>query len=168
MPGTRITNDTERTPKADSTPPDPATRAFDLPGFGPLTRIATQMGDFPAQTLRVGDRVRTREGAFKRIVWLDRILLDETFLEHHPEAMPVLIRHDAFGPALPAHDVVLSPGQPIHGDRRHLHARIKRAGDLTGGPRVMRKAETMITYTLFHCGEKVDVCAEGLWLPVAP
>jgi len=133
-----------------------------------MTRITTDLGDFPAQALRVGDRVRTRRGPFKRIVWLDRVVLDESFLVHHPEARPVLIRPGAFGAGFPAREVVVSPAQRIHPPRPQPGTRAQPAGRLTTGPRIMRKPETIFTYTLFHCDELVDVHAEGLWLPIPP
>lgn len=148
-------------------PPDPAP-GWTLPGFGPMTRIATEYGDFPAQTLRVGDRVRTRRGPLKRIVWLDRIVLDEGFLAHRPDALPILIRPGAFGAGLPARDVLVSPGQRIHPPRMQPGARPQPAGRLTAGPRILRKPETIFTYTLFHCDELVDVHVEGLWVPIPP
>ncbi|WP_165899221.1 Hint domain-containing protein [Rhodovulum steppense] len=133
-----------------------------------MTRITTELGDFPAQALRVGDRVRTRRGPFKLIVWLDRVVLDESFLAHHPEAQPVLIRPGAFGAGFPAREVVVSPAQRIHPPRPQPGTRAQPAGRLTTGPRIMRKPETIFTYTLFHCDELVDVHAEGLWLPIPP
>ncbi|TCO73488.1 Hint domain-containing protein [Rhodovulum euryhalinum] len=142
--------------------------AWTLPGFGPMTRITTDFGDFPAQTLRVGDRVRTRRGPFKRIVWLDRYVLDEAFLACHPEALPILIRPGAFGPGLPLAEVVVSPAQRIHGPRMQPGVRPQPAGLLTSGPRIMRKPETIFTYTLFHCDELVDVHVTGLWIPIPP
>jgi hypothetical protein len=32
----------------------------------------------------------------------------------------------------------------------------------------MRKPEQIFTYTRFHCGEPVEVQAEGLWLTANP
>lgn len=159
-------------PSGSRSEPDAQARGrgpvWSLPGFGPMTRIATQMGDFPAQTLRVGDRVRTRRGPYMPIVWLDRLKLDEDFLACHPEAQPVLIRPGAFGAGLPARDVVVSPGQRLHAPRLHPGARPEPASRLTGGPRILRRPETIFTYTLFHCEDLVDVHVEGLWVPLPP
>lgn len=142
--------------------------SWTVPGFGPMTRIATDCGDFPAQALRVGDRVRTRQGRIRPIVWLDRILLDAAFLERCPEAMPVLIRRGAMGPQLPAQDVVVSPAQIVLPARSEPGLRPRRAVELTAGPRALRKMETTVSYTIFHCGAPEEVSVEGLWMPVAP
>lgn len=142
--------------------------SWDVPGFGPMTRIATDCGDFPAQALRVGDRVRTRQGPIRPIAWLDRLLLDEAFLQRHPEALPVLIRQGALGPRLPARDIVVSPAQVVFAARAEPGARPKRAVELTAGPRALRKAETSVSYTVFHCGAPEEVSVEGVWMPVAP
>ncbi|WP_175566955.1 Hint domain-containing protein [Rhodovulum sp. ES.010] len=133
-----------------------------------MTRISTQMGAFPAQTLRVGDRVRTRRGPYLRIVWLDRLTLDEAFLTAHPEALPILIRPGAFGAGLPARNVVVSPGQRLHPQTPGLGSRSEPAARLTSIPRILRKPETIFTYTLFHCEDLVDVHVEGLWVPLPP
>jgi len=140
----------------------------DFPGFGPMTRISTDFGAVPAQALRVGDRVRTRTGVIRPIVWLDRIVLDEAFLARHPGALPILIRAGAFGPGLPARDVTVAPGQPVGVGRFRSAEAPRPARMLTAGPGALRKTESMITYTRFHCGQDVEVDAERLWMPVAP
>lgn len=148
----------------------PGTEARDwtLPGFGPLTRITTSFGDVPAQALRKGDLVRTRNGDFRQIEWLDRIVLDEEFLSFHPDALPVHIRVGALGRGLPAQDLYLSPNQPIDAAASHIAGRPQLVRDLIGRPGVFRKAEAMYTYTLFHCGEAVVVQAGRMCLPVEP
>lgn len=139
-----------------------------LPGFGPLAPIETDFGNFPAQTLRVRDRVRTRNGMFAQIVWLDRLVLNEDFMHRHPEAQPVLIRAGAIGLGMPKQDVLVSPGQMIclgggYGPRTN-----KLASELVGGGKAIRRPEPMFTYTLFHCGTPVEVHVDGVWMHVDP
>jgi hypothetical protein len=152
---------------AQAQPPG-AAGVCELPGFGPMTRITTDLGPFPAQTLRVGDRLRIRSGAYRPIVWLDRIVLDEDYLARHPEGLPILIRADAMGRGMPEQDVMLAPGQPVRAGQVQSGAAPRPARALLSGPRVMRKPETLVTYTVFHCGQAVDVHVDGLWVPVAP
>lgn len=159
--------------KSASGPRDPkrpgsADLVWSLPGFGPMTRITTSFGEVHAQALREGDLVRTKTGDFKPIVWLDRILLDEAFLARHPDAMPVLIRAGSLGRGLPRQDVTLSPRQPVSGVANHLSSATRTAADLLNHPGVFRKAETAVTYTLFHCGAPQMVMAEKLWISTAP
>lgn len=143
-------------------------RQWDFPGFGPLTRIETMSGPFPAQALRVGDRVRTRKGAFAEIRWLDRVVLDEAFLHNHPEAQPVLIPGKSLGRGLPSNDVVLSPGQRVNLDGLLMPRSSCRARELIGARGGRRKSETIVTYTMFTCARPEEVKVEGLWVKLEP
>jgi hypothetical protein len=161
------------TPKpADPAPADPEAATvrglWSLPGFGPMLRIATSFGPVPAQALRKRDLVRTRSGEFRKIEWVDRMVLDEGFLKSVPSALPVLVRAGALGGGLPANDILVSPEQVLciaapGTAPRHVVAR-----DLLTRPGVMRKPEQIFTYTRFHCGEPAEVQAEGLWLAANP
>lgn len=142
--------------------PEPA---WNVPGFGPLTRISTSFGEVPAQALRLGDKVRVKGGALKTITWLDRIHLEEGFMASMPSASPVLIRKDALGWGMPVADVLVSPYQLIEMPNGRP---AQRAYTLTERPLVMVRAESLMTYTLFHCGGKDLVHSEGLWMPVMP
>lgn len=139
-----------------------------LPGFGPMSRVTTSFGDVHAQALRLRDLVRTKSGEFKPIVWLDRLVLEEEFLHRHPDALPVLIRAHALGRGLPRADLALSPRQPVSPVANRLPTSARTAADLLQRPGVFRKAETTVTYTLFHCGEPQLVMAERLWVSVSP
>jgi hypothetical protein len=139
-----------------------------LPGFGPMTRITTSFGDVHAQALRERDRVRTKTGEFKPVVWIDRITLDDEFLRRHPDAMPILIRAGALGRGLPKHDVTLSPRQQIAPMANHLPPSAKTAADLLSRPGVFRKADPTVVYTQFHCGTPQTVMTEKMWVSVSP
>jgi hypothetical protein len=141
---------------------------WDFPGFGPLTRVDTMSGPFPAQALRVGDRVRTRRGNFAEIRWVDRVVLDEEFLHKHPEAQPVLIPARSLGRGLPASDVVLSPGQKLSLDGLLMPRSSCVASDLVRANGARRKIETIFTYTMFLCAQPEEVKVEGLWVKLEP
>lgn len=128
----------------------------------------TSFGAVHAQALRKGDMVRTRSGEFARIEWIDRILIDEDFMEKNPDARPVLIQAGALGRGLPTHDVLLSPGQIISPNEVGMIRKPVRARDLLGRPGFVRKAETATTYTRFHMGCDADVLCEKLWISVNP
>lgn len=148
---------------------DQVERTWTLPGFGPLTRITTSLGDVPAQALRERDLVRTRSGDFKPIVWLDRIVLDEEFLSLHPDALPVHIKPNALGRGVPSHDVFLAPRQPIAPRANKLMGRYEDGAlNLIGRPGVFRKAEAMYTYTLFHLGEPAVVQVSKMFVDIEP
>ncbi|MCU0907005.1 MAG: Hint domain-containing protein [Rhodobacteraceae bacterium] len=156
-------------PAAD---PDPETAThrglWSMPGFGPMVRVVTSFGPVPAQALRQRDLVRTRSGEFRRIEWMDRMVLDEGFLKSVPSALPVLVRAGALGSGLPANDIVVSPEQVLCIAGPGVAPRHVVARELLTRPGVMRKPEQIFTYTRFHCGEPVEVQAEGLWLTANP
>jgi len=162
----------EPKPRAPARPrrrvPGMRPRDWMMPGFGPLTRVTTSLGDVPAHALRVRDMVRTRGGDFRPIVWLDRLVLDEEYLSLHPDALPVLIRAGALARGVPSHDVYLAPRQSIDPQANRLAPSHKRAMDLLGRPGVLRKAEAMYTYTLFHLGEPQVVQASKMFVTVDP
>lgn len=143
-------------------------RTWTLPGFGPLSRITTSLGETPAQALRKGDLVRTKSGQFKPIVWLDRILLDEEFISLHPDALPVVVRKDALGRGVPSADVHLAPEQPLDAAAHRLETRHDTARALLGRPGVLRKAEAMYTYTLFHLGAPEVIRASKMYVRIDP
>ena len=133
-----------------------------------MTRITTSIGEVHAGALRERDLVRTRSGEFRPIVWVDRILLEEGFLERHHDAHPILIKAGALGRGLPRADVTLSPRQPVVPLANQLPGSAKTAADLLSRPGVFRKAETSFTYTMLHCGAPEIVMTEKLWVGVSP
>ncbi len=137
------------------------------PGFGPLTRIETDFGHFPAQALRVRDRVRLRTGRFCPIARVDRLLLDEAFLDLHHQAQPILIQPGRLGYGLPAEPVLLAPGQKLS-DRQRLPASLTTARDLLRAGMAQCRPERFLTYVVFSFTEAEDVCSGGLWLRVEP
>ena len=139
-----------------------------VPGFGPMTRVTTNFGQIPAQTLRVRDMVRTQSGDFLPIVWLDRILLNEDFMHSHPEAMPVELLPSAFGPGKPAQTVILSPGQDVCPEPGFGTPELTRVSDMLHRPGALRKPEQIYTYTVFHLGRPAMVDCEGLWVYLDP
>ena len=148
----------------------PATKplVWSLPGFGPMARITTSFGEVHAQTLRERDLVRTRSGEFKPIKWIDRIVLEEEFLKRHSDAQPILIRVGALGRGLPRQDILLSPRQTLAPLAGQFPGSAKVASDLLHKAGVFRKAESTITYTMFHCGTPEVVMCEKLWVAVSP
>lgn len=146
----------------------PRTDVWPLPGFAPMTRISTSFGEVHAIALRVGDMVRTARGDLKPIVWLDRISLDDRFLNDMPDANPIKITADSFGRGLPKVDVMLSPRQTIGLNPRINMPEGKEAADLMQRPGVFRQPETGLSYTMFHLGEPQDVLCEGIAIRIAP
>lgn len=144
-----------------------AAPGWNIAGFGPLTRIETDFGPFPAQALRVRDRIRLRTGRFCAIVHVGRLLLDEAFLDRNHDAQPVLLQPGRLGYGFPAEPVLLSPGQKLS-DRQRLPESFRTARDLLDAGMAHRRPERCLTYVRFCFEEAEDVCSGGLWLRVEP
>lgn len=84
-----------------------------LPCFLAGTRLRTPQGDIAVEALREGDLVLTGSGAAVPIIWIGQRDVD---LRRHPapeRVCPVRIAAHAFGPGLPARDLILSPDHAI-------------------------------------------------------
>lgn len=83
------------------------------PCFLAGTRIATERGDVPVEALRIGDRCVRADGGARPVVWIGDRKLDA---ERHPRPeaiLPVRVRAGAFGPRIPARDLLLSPDHSV-------------------------------------------------------
>ena len=129
--------------------------------------ITTAFGQVHAHTLRKRDRVKIKTGAYFEITRINRVRLDADYLHYHPGAQPILIRAGAFGRDVPAADVVLAPFQRLDAHQPFVAACANKAIDALKKPHVSRKAESMITYTVFHCEKPATVCCEGLWVEMS-
>lgn len=139
-----------------------------LPGLAPMTRVSTSFGDVHAIALRKGDLVETREGEFRPIVWLNRIMLDQEFLNSKPDSNPVEIRAGAVANGVPKFDIMVSPRQVIcPSSASGLPAKVE-AADLKSRAGVSRRKETGLSYTMFHLGAPAEVLCEGVYLRFAP
>lgn len=142
----------------------PEDQRWPYAGLAPMTRVRTSFGDVYAVALRKGDLVKTRNGEFKPIVWLDRIMLEDEFLQNMVDSNPILLPAGSVARGLPRKDVLVSPRQiiPRQGDFMEM----RDAGSLVGRPNVRRKFETSLSYTIFHTGETEDVLVEGMYLRI--
>ena len=138
-----------------------ASERWPLPGLAPMTRVRTSFGDVHAIALRKGDEVLTRAGDYKRILWINRIKLDEVFLSQKPDSNPIVIGAGALGQK---GELMVSPRQVICSDDTSGLAKGREASMLVSHPGVRRLRETGLTYTLFHVGEEAEVYCEGLYL----
>ncbi|MAX72543.1 Hint domain-containing protein [Alterinioella nitratireducens] len=80
------------------------------------TMIDTPEGPVAVETLATGDLVRTLDGPPQRVRWIGSRRLDRAALAADPSLRPVRIAQDAFGPARPARDLVVSPQHRIYLD----------------------------------------------------
>ncbi|WP_347310619.1 Hint domain-containing protein [Defluviimonas sp. SAOS-178_SWC] len=95
-----------------------------VPCFTPGTRIETRQGPVAVERLKAGDRVLTKDHGYQTLRWIGRRDLTPADLAAHPTLRPILIRAGAFGPAMPARDMRLSPQHRVllSGARAELFA----------------------------------------------
>ena len=89
------------------------TQTSTVPCYAAGTRIATEAGEVPVETLRPGDRVRTAAGRLAPVVWVGRTRID---LRRHPApraAAPVRIEAGALADGLPRRDLLVSPDHAL-------------------------------------------------------
>ncbi len=95
------------------TPSIPCTLEAVSPCFTPGTQIATQHGEIAVQSLRVGDKVITRDHGLQEIRWIGQARMFAQDFQSNPHLMPVLIQQGALGKGLPERDLVVSPNHRI-------------------------------------------------------
>ena len=152
-----------KAPTKVSETPEHLPGQWTLPGFGPMTRVSTSIGDMHAQVLRERDELRCEMGENESVVSVDRINLDEDFMAGMPDSQPILIHAGALGHGLPKVDVLVSPEQKIGFGIQRCETGFRPARDFLGQRGVVRKTEPLFTYTRFRCDREVAVRMEGLW-----
>lgn len=81
--------------------------------FARGTRMAAPTGEVAVEDLGVGDTLLTADGAQQRIVWIGHRKLDCTRHPDGGQVWPVRVAAGAFGPGLPARDLLLSPQHAV-------------------------------------------------------
>ncbi len=151
---------------APAATPEPEARSWHLPGILGPTRVSTSFGDVPAHLVRVRDQLRTRDGGFQPVLRIDAYKLDDEFLQHRPDARPVLIRQGSLGGGLPAKDVMISPGQKLQ-VRSEGHAeKLLHARDVSSQTHLQNHAAGTLSYFVFHVAQPALARCEGLWMTV--
>ncbi len=77
--------------------------------FTPGTRIATPQGDRAIETLREGDRIRTRDNGAREIRWIGSRRMTGARLYAIPTLRPIRIRAGALGIERPDQELLVSP-----------------------------------------------------------
>lgn len=146
--------------------PDDAT--WSLPGFGAGALVATSFGHVPVELLRRRDAIRTPEGRFLRVQYVDKIQLDRRYLLTHPEAQPVNIHESGVAPSMPERSMLVSACQKIVPPQMMRGQPPKAAVDYIGRSGIRRKSHGYFTYYVFHCGEPCMANVNGLWMEIDP
>ncbi|WP_082389014.1 cadherin-like domain-containing protein [Celeribacter marinus] len=80
-----------------------------IPCFTPGTMIATPEGERAVESLKVGDKVITRDNGMQTIRWVGAKEMTTDELTKRAELKPILIREGALGQGLPERDMIVSP-----------------------------------------------------------
>ncbi|MDQ1080816.1 Hint domain-containing protein [Pseudoroseomonas cervicalis] len=112
--------------------------------FMPGTRIATPGGSCAVEALRIGDAVRTAEGAVRPVRWIGRQRIVPLFADRL-RAWPVRIQAGALGEGLPARDLCLSPDHALW-----LDGLLVQAGALVNGTTIRRETALPEAFDYLH------------------
>jgi hypothetical protein len=149
---------------APRTEPKATEPAWTLPGLLGSTRVMTSFGHVPAQLVRVGDTLRTREGSFVRVQRISDLRIDEDFLGRRPDAAPVIIRRNGLRSGVPHQDVALSPGQMVSVGPNRFEDRLVRADTLSRERGGIDRSLGMMVYIRLHLAESAQINCDGLWV----
>ncbi len=140
-----------------------------VPCFTPGCRIAIDKGAVRVESIRVGDRLRVRDGGFAVVRWVGHRRVGGAELAAQPGLRPVEIDAGALGPGLPRRGLVVSPqhrllfsGGPcalLFGEEEVLVP----AQHLVGLTGVRQIAVASVDYIHFMFDRHQLVRANGLW-----
>jgi hypothetical protein len=129
----------------------------DPPCFVAGTLIATPSGAVAVERLSVGDIVLTEGGGVAPITWIGARRVD---CSRHPDPSriwPVRIRADAFAPARPTRDLLLSPDHAIFAEGVLIPVK-----HLLNGHTIAQVATDEVTYVHLELPRHAVILAEGL------
>jgi hypothetical protein len=121
------------------------------------TLIATERGEALVETLAIGDRVLTKDGAAKPIKWLGHRVYDGRFAAGDSHVLPICIKAGALADGVPRRDLWLSPQHALY-----LDGMLIPAGALVNGASIVQaKAMERIAYYHIELAIHDVLLAEG-------
>lgn len=129
--------------------------------------LSSVRGEIRAETLRAGDRLKTRDG---RHIGVEKVEIIEgtTGSSAVQEAMrPITIRRGTLAAGSPRRDIPVTRNQPVIGGAHGATAE-KPAKDLGGRVTTATLGELAPKLILVTCEETVVIGASGLWLGPNP
>ena len=130
---------------------------YQPPCFAAGTRIATPVGDVAVEAIAAGDLVLTLSGQARPVVWVGRRHVGVTRHKKPETVRPVVVEAGAFGEALPARDLVLSPDHAIYVDGSLIPVKY-----LVNGANVRALKVAAVTYHHIELADHDVVFAEGM------
>ena len=140
-----------------------------IPCFTPGTLIATPRGEVPVESLKVGDKIITRDNGMQEIRWLGRRDLSWSDLAAAPHLKPILVRQGSLGNGLPERDMMVSPNHRllVANDRTALyfdeHEVLVAAKHLAAGKGIHSVDAAGTSYIHFMCDRHEVVLSNGAW-----
>ncbi|WP_159086931.1 Hint domain-containing protein [Loktanella sp. Alg231-35] len=140
-----------------------------VPCFTPGTAIATPRGEVPVESLKIGDRVITRDNGIQTITWASARRLAHRHLQGRPELRPIRIKAGALGDGLPEQDMLVSPTHrllitselaQLYFDQSEVLVSAKHMLAMDG---VEIDKAPYITYIHFMCAKHEIVLSNGVW-----
>lgn len=140
-----------------------------IPCFTPGTLIATPRGEVPVESLRIGDKIITRDNGMQEIRWMGRRDLSWADLSAAPHLKPILVRQGSLGNGLPERDMMVSPNHRllVANDRTALyfdeHEVLVAAKHLAAGKGIHSVDAAGASYIHFMCDRHEVVLSNGAW-----
>ena len=140
-----------------------------VPCFTPGTAIATPKGEVAVETLKVGDRVLTRDNGIQTIIWTGQKRVDFQQLKLLPELRPILIKAGAIGDGQPERDMLVSPSHrmlilselaQLYFEQSEVLVAAKHMLAMDG---VEVSDQPYVTYIHFICQNHEIVLSDGAW-----
>ena len=141
-----------------------------IPCFTPGTLIETDRGAVAVESIRVGDRVLTRDSGYRPVRWVGRRDLGKDELFHMQDLVPIRISQGAFGPDMPSRDMLVSPrhrilmtgrrAELISGETESLASALHLVG-MAGIKRARDVVDVSYVHIMFDQHEIVR--SDGLW-----
>jgi hypothetical protein len=133
------------------------TPAFTATCFTTGTHILTPRGEVAVETLREGDDVTLADGGAAKVAWLGHRRVECRRHAKQLEVQPVRVCAGAFGPGLPARDLLLSPDHAVFTDGVLIPARY-----LLNGASIRQEDVDSVTYWHVELPRHDVLLAEGL------
>ncbi len=140
-----------------------------VPCFTPGSRIATPRGEVPVESLKVGDKVITRDNGIQEIRWVGTRTLNHAELRRAPNLRPVLIKAGSLGEGLPERDMLVSPQHRMLMSDDHTQLYFEESEVLVAAKHLIdhkgiRYMDTLrTTYIHFMFDQHEVVLSDGAW-----
>jgi fibronectin-binding autotransporter adhesin len=121
------------------------------------TRILSEYGEVPIESLRAGDRVLTLREGLQPIRWIGRRTYCDDFVSDNPEVQPILIRAGALAAGIPHRDLWVSPEHALY-----VEGLLIAAHDLVNGVSIIMDTSARdVAYLHLEFDEHQVIFAEG-------